>query len=106
LLTIQIGSGDEQSLSTFSPRGYQNINIDTQIQIYLKNNAKDLSNWEISWRIGDLVKDTKILPKSVTSKTSILSFSAPSPKNTKFYIKIAPTTSCSSCVKELKFQSK
>ena len=107
LLTIQIGSESETLLSEFSTNGNQNIGLGTDIKIYLKENNNDLSDWKISWGIGDQTTISETLPKGVTSKTSILSFSAPSPKNTKFYIKIAPTTSCSSCsIKELKFQSK
>lgn len=107
LLTIQLGSESEKLLSEFSTSGNQNINLDTDIKIYLNENKRDLSSWKISWSIEGKIITSVTLPEVATSKTTILSFKAPSPKNTKFHVEIAPTNSCNSCsIKELRFQSK
>ncbi|EPF72817.1 PilW family protein [Acinetobacter indicus] len=107
LLTIQLGSEHEKLLSEFSTNGNQNINLDTDIKIYLNENKRDLSSWKISWSIDDKIITSVILPEVATSKTTILSFKAPSPKNTKFHVEIAPTSSCNSCsIKKLNFMSK
>lgn len=108
LLTIQIGSESEKLLSGFSTNGNENIQLGTNIKIYLQKNNNDLSDWKISWGIDGQTPDSITLPaEGVSSKTSILSFNALGEKNTKFYIKIAPISCVASCsIKELKFQSK
>ena len=112
LLTIKLGSEKEKLLSEFSTNGNQDIELGTNIKIYLEKNNNDLSNWEVSWGIDS--KGQNVNVNSVTlpaegrsSRTSILSFTAPSEKNTKFYIKIAPISCVGSCrIKELNFMSK